>query len=338
MASPVLASSAAEEATLDVLTVEHTTTYRYRRPVTFGPHRLMLRPRDGHDLRLLASELDIAPPGGVEWTYDVPGNSVTVVSFSEPASELRFASRLTVERRGSRPPRGEVEEGAARYPFVYPTRDRLDLGRMLDQHYPDPADRVGAWARGFVLGGSTDTLALLGDLSAGIGARFAYLSRDEEGTQTPAETLGRGSGSCRDFAVLLAEAARSLGFGARVASGYLHGPAPDATSSPPRTAGTTHAWTEVFLPGPGWLAFDPTNGTVGGDDLIRVAVARDIHQVVPIAGSFRGAPEDYLGMEVDVTVRPAVPGNTPMHGGARASPSRRATTDASGSLEEGSMP
>jgi transglutaminase-like putative cysteine protease len=254
---------------------------------------------------------------------------VAIVSFPGPASELRFASRSTVERRGSRPPRGEVEEGAARYPFVYPTRDRLDLGRMLDQHYPDPADRVGAWARGFVLGGGTDTLALLGDLSAGIGARLAYLSRDEEGTRTPAETLERGSGSCRDFAVLLAEAARGLGFGARVASGYLHAPAADAAPPPPRVAGTTHAWTEVFVPGPGWLALDPTNGTVGSDDLIRVAVGRDIHQVVPVAGSFRGAPEDYLGMEVDVTVRPAAPGDAP---------APRGTTDASGSREEASAP
>ena len=305
---PGLASSTAEETTLDVLTVEHTTTYRYRRPVTFGPHRLMLRPRDGHDLRLLASELDISPPGEARWAYDVLGNSVAVVSFPEPASGLRFVSRSTVERRGSRPPRGEVEENAARYAFVYSMQDRFDLGKMLEQHYPDPTDRVGAWARGFVLGGGTDTLALLGDLSAGIGARFAYLSRDEEGTQTPAETLGRGSGSCRDFAVLLAEAARVLGFGARVASGYLRGPTA-ATPSPPRTAGTTHAWTEVFLPGPGWLAFDPTNGTVGGDDLIRVAVACDIHQIVPISGSFHGAPEDYLGMEVDVIVQPAAPGS-----------------------------
>lgn len=293
---------------MDVLTVEHTTTYRYRRPVAFGPHRLMLRPRDGHDLRLLASRLDVSPPArSTRWAYDALGNSVAVVSFPpEPASALlRLASTATVERAAPRPPRGEVEEGAARYPFVYPARDRLDLGRMLDQHYPDPADRVGAWARGFVLGGDTDTLALLGDLSAGIGARFAYLGREEEGTQSPAETLDRGSGSCRDFAVLLAEAARALGFGARVASGYLHAPGAGAGGRAPRGAGATHAWAEVFLPGPGWVAFDPTNGTAGGADLIRVAVARDIHQVVPVSGSFLGAPDDYLGMEVAVTVRPA---------------------------------
>jgi transglutaminase-like putative cysteine protease len=175
---------------------------------------------------------------------------------------------------------------------------------MLEQHHLDPSDRVGTWARGFVRGASTDTLALLGDLNAGIHARFGYQSRDEEGTQTPAETLQRGWGSCRDFAVLLAEAARSLGFGARIVTGYLHAPAS------PVATGTTHAWTEIFVPGPGWIAFDPTHGTVGSDDLIRVAVARDIHQIVPIAGSFHGAATDYLGMEVAVTVQQA-PGSTP---------------------------
>jgi transglutaminase-like putative cysteine protease len=289
---------------LSVLTVQHTTVYRYRRPVTFGPHRLMLRPRDGHDLRLLTTELEISPAGASRWVYDVLGNSVTIVSFAQPASELRFASRLTIERFGSRPPRGEVEPSAARYPFVYSMQDRFDLGRMLEQHYMDPGDRLGAWARGFVRGSSTDTLALLADLNAGIQAQFGYQSREEEGTQTPVETLQRGWGSCRDFAVVLAEAARSLGFGARMVSGYLRAAPLDADTASPQVPGTTHAWAEIYVPGPGWLAFDPTNGTAGGDDLIRVAVARDIHQIVPISGSYHGSGDDYLGMEVTVSVEP----------------------------------
>lgn len=289
---------------MSVLTVQHTTVYRYRRPVTFGPHRLMLRPRDGHDLRLLATELEISPASTSKWVYDVLGNSVTIVSFEQSASELRFASRLTIERFGSRPPRGEVEPSAVRYPFVYSMQDRFDLGRMLEQHYMDPGDRIGTWARGFVRGNSTDTLALLADLNAGIRTQFGYQSREEEGTQTPVETLQRGWGSCRDFAVLLAEAARSLGFGARLVTGYLHAPPADRNSAWPELPGTTHAWAEIYVPGPGWLAFDPTNGTMGGDDLIRVAVARDIHQIVPISGSFHGTVDDYLGMEVAVSVQP----------------------------------
>ena len=196
---------------MSVLTVQHMTAYHCARPVSFGPHRLMLRPRDGHDLRVLATQLDISPAATSRWIYDALGNSVTQVSFAEPASELRIVSRLTIERFGSRPPRGEVEASAARYPFVYSMQDRFDLGRMLEQHYMDPADLVGAWARGFVRGPTTDTLALLADLNAGIRFQFGYQSRDEEGTQSPVETLSRSCGSCRDFAVLLAEAARGLG-------------------------------------------------------------------------------------------------------------------------------
>ena len=289
---------------MSVLAVQHMTAYRCARPVSFGPHRLMLRPRDGHDLRVLATQLVISPAATLRWIYDALGNSVTRASFAEPASELRIISRLTIERFGSRPPRGEVEASTARYPFVYSMQDRFDLGRMLEQHYMDPADLVGAWARGFVRGPTTDTLALLADLNAGIRFQFGYQSRDEEGTQSPVETLARGSGSCRDFAVLLAEAARSLGFGARLVTGYLV-PAPDAGSALPEPCDTTHAWTEIYVPGPGWLAFDPTNGTVGGDDLIRVAVARDIHQIVPVSGSYHGTGGDYLGMEVAVTIQPA---------------------------------
>lgn len=283
---------------MSLLTVQHSTIYRYRRAVSFGPHRLMLRPRDGHDLRLVATTLDISPAHTSKWVYDVLGNSVTIVSFTAPASELRFASKLTIERYGSRPPRGEVDIGAATYPFIYSMQDRFDLGRMLEQHYMDPTDSVGAWARGFIQRPGTDTLALLGDLNASF-RQLSYQIREEEGTQTPLQTLQLRSGSCRDYAVLLAEAARSLGFGARIVTGYLS-PAAGAVPQGPQT---THAWTEIYVPGPGWIAFDPTNGTVGGDDLIRVAVARDIHQIVPIAGSFHGAAEDYLGMEVEVTVR-----------------------------------
>jgi transglutaminase-like putative cysteine protease len=293
---------------LDVLSVEHTTIYRYRQPVRFGMHRLLLRPRDGHDVRLLNTQLEISPAHAVRWSYDVMGNSVASVSFSEPGSELRFVSRLAIKRYGARSPRGSIEEHAASYPFLYSMQDRIDLGRMLDQHYPDPGDQIGIWARSFVLGRSTDTLALLGDLNAGVRAQIGYQTRDEEGTQTPVQTLRRGWGTCRDLAVLLAEAARSLGFGARLVTGYLYSPPEETPDLAPRGAETTHAWTEIFVPGPGWIAFDPTNGTIGGPDLIRVAAARDIHQIVPIAGSFQGAAEDFLGMEVAVIVQPAEPG------------------------------
>jgi transglutaminase-like putative cysteine protease len=199
-------------------------------------------------------------------------------------------------------PRSEIAPEAANYPFIYSPDDRIDLGRMLERHYPDPAGKLNAWARGFVRSNRTDTLALLADLNAGVKASISYQARDTEGTQTPVETLDRGWGSCRDFAVLLIEAARCLGFGARVVTGYLHNPLADNGDTAAAGAGTTHAWADIYLPGAGWIAYDPTHATVGGANLIRVAVTRDISQAVPVAGSFVGAPGDYLGMTVNVAV------------------------------------
>ncbi len=143
---------------------------------------------------------------------------------------------------------------------------------------------------------------MLADINAGVRASISYQSRETEGTQTPIETLDRGWGSCRDLAVLLIEAVRSLGFAARVVTGYLYNPAADGRSTGVVGAGTTHAWADIYLPGTGWIAYDPTNGTISGGDLIRVAVTRDIAQAVPIAGSFVGTPDSYLGMTVDVAV------------------------------------
>jgi len=285
-----------------VLNVRHTTVYRYSRPVTLGDHRLMLRPRDSHDLRLIKTNLTFSPPASVRWMHDVFGNSVAIASFSEPAAELRVESNLVLETYSVERPPFQITPDASRYPFVYSADDRIDLGRMLEREYPDPNDRLGAWARGFVRSNPTDTSALLADLNNGVKAQIFYQSRETEGTQTPIETLIRGWGSCRDLAVLFIEAARSLGFGARVVTGYLYRASADAGSGAAIGAGATHAWADIYVPGAGWIAYDPTNGTIGGMDLIRVAVTRDIAQAVPIQGSFVGPPGSYLGMTVDVAV------------------------------------
>ena len=130
--------------------------------------------------------------------------------------------------------------------------------------------------------------------------RFTYIARDEPGTQDPLLTLQLGSGSCRDFALLMMEAVRSLGLAARFVSGYLFVPDKDG---PGRVGGgATHAWLEVYLPGAGWVEFDPTNGIVGNRDLIRVAVVRDPRQAVPLSGSWTGRASDLLGMTVEVGV------------------------------------
>jgi transglutaminase-like putative cysteine protease len=287
---------------MTVLNVRHTTVYRYSRPVKLGDHRLMLRPRDSHDLRLIKTNLTFSPPASLRWIYDVFGNSVAIASFSEPAAELRIESSLVLETYAAERPPFQITPDALRYPFVYSADDRIDLGRLQERQYADRDDRLGAWARGFVRSYPTDTSALLADLNNGVKAQISYQSRETEGTQTPIETLNRGWGSCRDLAVLLIEAARSLGFGARVVTGYLYRASADTGSSAAIGAGSTHAWADIYVPGSGWIAYDPTNGTIGGHDLIRVAVTRDISQAVPISGSFVGTPDSYLGMTVDVAV------------------------------------
>ena len=281
-----------------ILHVRHTTTYRYSRPVRLGDHRLMLRPRDSHDLRLMSTNLELSPSASIRWMHDVFGNSIAIASFAKPATELRIESDLTLETFAVERPPFQIMPEAVSYPFIYSADDRIDLGRMLERQYADPGGRLAAWARGFVRSNPTDTLALLADLNSGIAAWISYQSRDTEGTQSPLETLDRRWGTCRDFAVLLIEAARCLGFGARVVSGYLYNPTAIG-------AGTTHAWADIYVPGSGWIAYDPTNRTIGGANLIRVAVTRDIAQAAPITGSFVGTADSYLGMTVNVSVTAA---------------------------------
>jgi len=284
------------------LTVRHTTTYAYASPVQFGEHRMMLRPRDSHDLRLVSADLVLSPPARLRWVHDVFGNSVLLATFSEPGAELYVESTLRLERYSIDPAAVQIAEQARTWPFIYTSDDRTDLGRLLEVHHPDPRGRVAAWAHGFASRQGMETQALLAGMNEAIKAQFTYVVRHEEGTQTPVETLERGSGSCRDFALLMMEALRVLGFATRFVSGYLYDPALDGGVSGTRGAGATHAWLEVYLPGAGWVEYDPTNATIGDDALIRVAVARDPAQAVPIAGSFTGTVSDSLGMTVEVEV------------------------------------
>ena len=280
---------------MSILTVRHLTTYRYRRPVTLRDHRLMLRPRDSHDLRLLSTRLDINPqPVSLRWLYDVFENSVAIASFSGLADQLRFESEIELEHFESSQPDCRIEGYAERCPFSYSASDMLDLNRFIERHYPDPQGEVDLWARRFLrTDGPTGTLAMLTDMTQAIKRdQFVYLARDAEGVQTPVQTLRLRSGSCRDFALLMIEAARALGMAARFVSGYLYSPANDNAGNV--GGGATHAWVQVYLPGSGWMEFDPTNGVVGNRNLIRVAVVRDPSQAAPISGSWTGAPSDFL--------------------------------------------
>ncbi len=286
---------------MKLLTVRHATTYRYARPVAFGEHRLMLRPRDSHDLRLVEAELRLSPPADLRWVHDVFGNSVALADFAGPASELSITSALKLERFALARPVFPISPEAESYPFIYSANDRTDLGRLIERHYPDPGGSLDAWAASFVTGRPMPTLALLQTMNSAVRQQFAYRERYEEGTQTPVETLERRSGTCRDFALLLIEAVRSLGFGARFVTGYLYDPSLDGGVAM-QGAGATHAWADIYLPGAGWVEYDPTNGLIAGENLIRVAVTRDPSQALPISGTFSGSPQDILGMEVSVSV------------------------------------
>ena len=285
------------------LTVRHDTVYRYARPVSFGEHRLMFRPRDSHDLRLLDTSLSITPPAAVRWYHDVFANSIAIATFAEAADRLVFESTIVIDHFGIETLVFPIEPYARTFPFTYSADDIPDLGRTIERHYPDPDNVLAAWAHGLVPEGApTETQVLLLLMTQAIQARFRYLERPEHGIQTPLETLDRGAGSCRDLALFMMEAARCLGLAARFVSGYLYDPALDGAGAGMVGAGATHAWAQIYLPGAGWIELDPSNGLIGGANLIRVAVARDPAQAVPLSGSYTGAPEDFLGLDVSVTV------------------------------------
>ncbi len=281
------------------LKIHHKTSYRFNQPVALGPHRLMLRPRENRDLRLISSHVSVTPESVVTWAQDVFGNAVAIATFQTMTDNLVIDSVSELQLDAAAWPVFSIAASAIVYPFRYSDDEWTDLGALTRQQYPDPTGQLRDWARAFVRGQSTDTLSLLKDLSAGVTSWIRYQSRDDEGTQSPIQTLERGWGSCRDFAVLFADAARSLGFGARIVSGYLYNP--DRQNVGSSDAGSTHAWAEVFVPGAGWITFDPTHRSVGGFNLIPVAVVRDIQQAVPVSGNFVGT-DAFAGMSVEVVV------------------------------------
>ena len=279
-----------------VFRIRHRTQYHYNQPVRLGPHRLVLRPREGHELRLLSLDIVTTPGCTLNWAGDVFGNAIATASFEATADSLLIESIAEVELTSAPWPVFAIAASAASFPFRYSVDERADLGALREPQYLDTMQRVRDWAKGFVRSNPTDTLSLLKDLNAGVSAAVSYQAREDEGTQSPSHTLNTGRGSCRDMAVLFAEAARALGMGARIVSGYLY--------NPTNPMGTTHAWAEVFVPGAGWITFDPTNRQMGGFNLIPVAVARDLSQVMPVSGNYIGTNTDLARLTVAVEVTP----------------------------------
>jgi transglutaminase-like putative cysteine protease len=284
---------------MPALTIKHITTYRYKQPVGFGEHRMMLRPRDGHDQAVIDARIVITPtPTSIRRTQDAFGNHVDVAHFADRAKKLRFESTVRLDHSHADFRDLDIEESARTYPFVYSAEELPDLVHLIERKSFDLDCQVARWARSFLRKERpTNTHELLIDLTQGIRRTFKYARRHEKGVQTPAQTLALGRGSCRDLAMLMIDAARSLGMAARFVSGYLHIP-----GERHRGGGHTHAWAQVYLPGPGWVDFDPASGIVGNRDLVRVAVVRDPRQAIPLHGTFMGSASDYLGMQVEVVV------------------------------------
>ena len=286
---------------MPILTIKHLTTYHYRQKVAFGEHRMMLRPRDDTDQTVLESNLAITPqPSHVSWTRDSFGNHVATAVFTEPATELRFESTIRLDQVTADFYASDIAASAKNYPFAYSESEQANLARFMTLLGVQPA--LQRWASDFVRpDGSADTNDLLVGMTRTIKRTFRHMARHEKGIQDPAQTLALGSGSCRDLAVMMIAALRSLGFAARFVSGYLH----IADDDEDLTGGNTHAWVQVYVPGPGWVDFDPSSGVSGNQNLVRVAVVHEPHEAIPLQGSWTGFASDHLAMKVAVKVTAA---------------------------------
>ena len=286
---------------MTIFSVHHSTTYRYKNPIRPGVHQLIFRPRDSFDQRLLDCRLEIVPaPTEIRWIHDAFGNCITLVDFDAITTLLQFDTVIRLDHMPENAPDFRIEDYARTHPFCYADEELPDLAPYIRRHH---AEDVGVehWLAKFVASGARKpTGQLLMTLNEAIAQSFSYKLRTAHGTQTPDETIERQEGTCRDLALLMMEAGRSLGFAARFVTGYVY--VPDRDSPVRLGGGSTHAWCQIYVPGSGWVEFDPTNGIVGNRDLIRVGVARTPGQAIPLSGSYWGDPDDELGMEVSVNV------------------------------------
>jgi len=287
-----------------IFDLEHVTTYRYSQPVSFGEHRAIFLPRGSHGGRLLSYDLDTNIPADVRWLMDTLSNNVAILKFEQPAKELVVTYRVQGEHFGYRAISNfPLEARAKELPVQYTPDEWTDLAAFIRPHAEDPDGSVATWTKAFVAGDQDQTLDVLQRMMDTINATMAYQAREAEGTQSPGETLRYASGTCRDYAWLMIEAVRRLGLACRFVSGYLYDPALDGGDVGMTGSGATHAWLQVYLPGAGWRNYDPTNRITQGFDLIPVAIARHPAQVIPLSGSWMGAADAYLGMDVTVAIR-----------------------------------
>jgi len=279
--------------------ISHLTEYNYAAQVTFGPHRVMIRPREGHDVHIESSTLQINPASRVRWIRDMYGNSIANITFQAAATQLRIFSEVVVDHFDENPLDFVIAPEAVSYPFRYGLDEQPELIPYRLSSYPNDGEALAEWLLEFYKPGQLiGTFDLLAKLNRSIHENFTYARREEQGIQLPSYTLATRTGSCRDFAALMMEAGRFWGFGARFVTGYLQTPIEQGQH------GATHAWTEFYIPGAGWRGFDPTNNKYAGAQHVSVAVARDPQKAAPVSGSWQGTPNSFLGMNVNIQVIP----------------------------------
>ena len=287
-------------------TITHETRYTFSQPVELHAHRAMLRPRDGHHLRVVSATLALSPNAPVTWSFDVFGNSICSIAFSGLAQDMAITSTLELERFPAAPESMVIDGRQAAYPVHYSPEERRDLATLILMDDERAVPDLETWIDARGLRDGDDALQLARNLMQSVYDGFRYESRYNQGTMRPVDLLANGSGTCRDYAFFMMETARVLGFAARFATGYLYSPALDNSymggGGDYSGAAATHAWTELFLPGIGWVDFDPTNNLTGTADLIKVASVRKPSQAIPIAGSFTGPAGSGGPPQVTVTV------------------------------------
>ena len=275
--------------------ITHRTEYRYKEPVTFGPHRALMRPREGHDIHIESGLVQIEPKASVRWLRDLYGNSVAIITFAEPAKTLRVLSEVEVDLFDDNPVACSIEPDARAFPFHYATTEQLGLIPYRLPGYPDDGPTLQSWLLDLHPSGEAiGTYELLNKLNSHIFTSLKYTRREDPGCQSPRQTLALGGGSCRDYAVLMMEAARHWGFAAQFVTGYIQ--------MGEDQHGATHAWVEIYIPGAGWQGFDPTNNKRAGNEHISVAVSPAHADVSPFSGFWEGPPDAFESMEVAVQV------------------------------------
>ena len=283
---------------MSCLRIVHETTYHYAKPVHFGPHRLVLRPREGHDLRVEEMTLRISPDYDLEWSRDVFGNSVATAYFFSPSDTLSIKNTLLLNQTNAFPRRSDRPVQRPKYPLQFSAIEDTVAAAYRASTFPDEAARVADWLRGEIDPSSyAEAETLAAAVNQKVRRSIGYRPREEKGVQSPGETLAAGSGSCRDLAALVLECWRALGFPARFASGYLDGTASETGRA------STHAWAEVSLPEVGWIGFDPTLGALTAGQHVVTGVSNHPRGVMPITGTFYGESSLYKGMEVTVRTR-----------------------------------